>query len=181
MMYNETMLVKPHRPFWFGLRCVLETSRRDGATFVYRERGLRALVQAVGRSGRPEQDIVMMSAYGDGRGHPTDPDIWFRILETLCVSAGHYRVQRIYAALSERHEELREVFRQLGFFGYTHQTVMRLEGPDWDQGTTLAPMRLQARRDAWAIHKLYGATTPRSVQHAEARVARDWTLPLTRG
>ena len=180
MLYNESMLVKPHRPFWFGVRCVLEGSRRDGATFVFRERGLRAAAQAVGRSGRPEQDLVMLSAYGDGRGNPTDPDIWFRILEALCVSAGHHRVQRIYAALSQRHEELREIFRQLGFGGYTHQTVMRLEGPDWDQGITLAPMRQQARRDAWAIHKLYGAITPHPVQQAEARVARDWTLPLAR-
>jgi hypothetical protein len=181
MLYNEAMLVKPHRPFWFGLRCMLEGNRRDGATFVFRERGLRAAVQAVGRSGRPEQDIVMLSAYGDSRGNPTDPDIWFRVLEMICMSAGNHRVQRVYAALSQRHEELREVFRQLGFVGYTHQTVMRLEGPDWDQGTTLAPMRQQARRDAWAIHKLYGATTPHMVQQAEARVARDWTLPLTRG
>ncbi len=181
MLYNEMMLVKPHRPFWFGVRCVLEGSRRDGATFVYRERGSRAAVQSVGRAGRPEQDIVMMSSYGDGRGHPTDPDIWFRILEELCISAGQHRVQRLYAALSQRHEELREVFRQLGFIGYTQQTVTRLEGPDWDQGITLAPMRPQARRDAWAIHKLYGATTPHVVQQAEARVARDWTLPLTRG
>src|SRR5262245_54437541 len=181
MLYNEAMLVKPHRPFWFGLRCVLEGSRRDGATFVFRERGLRAVAQAVGRSGRPEQDLVMLTAYGDGRGNPTDPDIWFRILEALCISAGHHRVQRIYAALSQRHEELREIFRQLGFGSYTHQTVMRLEGPDWDQGITLAPMRPQARRDAWAIHKLYGATTPHPVQQAEARLPRAWMLPLARG
>jgi len=181
MLYNEAMLVKSHRPFWFGVRCALEGSRRDRATFVYRERGSRAAVQAVGRGGRPEQDIVMLSAYGDGRGQPTDPDIWFRLLEVLCLSAGQHRVQRLYAALSQRHEELREVFRQLGFTGFTQQTVMRLEGPDWDQGITLAPMRPQARRDAWAIHKLYGATTPHNVQQAEARVARDWTLPLAHG
>jgi hypothetical protein len=42
-------------------------------------------------------------------------------------------------------------------------------------------MRPQARRDAWAIHKLYGATTPRMVQHAEARLPRAWMLPLTQG
>src|SRR5215213_3472059 len=180
-LYNEAMLAHPHRQMWFALRCLLEGSSRDGATFVYRERGMRAAAQAVGRSGRPEQDVVMLSAYGGGRGHPTDPDVWFRLIETLCVHAGHHRVQRLYAALSQRHEELREIFRQLGFAGYTHQTVMRLEGPDWDQGITLAPMRPQARRDAWAIHKLYGAITPHSVQQAEARVARDWMLPLARG
>jgi hypothetical protein len=39
-------------------------------------------------------------------------------------------------------------------------------------------MRMQARRDHWAIHKLYGAVTPHVVQHAEVRNARHWALPL---
>jgi hypothetical protein len=181
MLYNEAMLALPHRSFWFGLRCMIEGAGREGATLVYRERGLQAVVQAVGRSGRPEQDIVLLSAYGGGPGLPTDPDAWFRLLEGLVVNAGRHRVQRLYAALSERHEELREVFRQIGFGAYTYQTVLRLEGPDWDQGTTLAPMRQQHRRDVWAIHKLYGAVTPHSIQQAEVRASRDWMLPLTHG
>lgn len=181
MLYNEMMLVRPHRPFWFGLRSTLETSVGDGATFIYRERGMRAVVQSVRRSGRPEHDIAMMAVYGGGRGHPTDPDVWFRLLEALCVQVGRHRIQRFYAALSQGHDELREVFRQLGFGAYAQQTVLRLEGPDWDQGVTLAPMRAQARRDAWAIHKLYGAITPRLVQQAEARLPRAWMLPLARG
>lgn len=181
ILYNEAMLAQPHRPFWFGLRCMLEGNGRDGATFVYRERGMRAAVQSIGRNGRAEQDIVLLATYGSGRGHPTDPDVWFRLLEALCSHAGRHRVQRIYAALSQRHDELREIFRQLGFNNYTQQTVLRLEGPDWDQGTTLAPMRSEARRDIWAIHKLYGATTPHPVQQAEARQARAWLLPLTQG
>src|SRR5262245_5877083 len=180
-LYNEAMLAHPHRLFGFALRCLLEGSGRDGATLIYRERGMRAAIQAVGRAGRPEQDIVMMSAYGGGPGHPTDPDVWFRLMERLCVDAGHHRVQRLYAALSQCHEELREVFRQLGFGGYAQQMVLRLEGPDWDQGITLAPMRPQARRDDWGIHRLYGTITPHLVQQAEARVARDWRLPLTQG
>lgn len=181
MLYHEAMLVQPHRPFWYGVRCVLEGGGRDGMTCIYRERGVRAVAQSIGRSGRPEQDIVMFSSYGDGHGHPTDPDVWFRLLEMLCVQAGNNRVQRLYAALSQRHGELREVFRQLDFTTYTQQTVMRLEGPDWDQGVTLAPMRPQARRDAWAIHKLYGAITPHTVQRAEARLPRAWMLPLAKG
>jgi hypothetical protein len=180
-LYNEAMLALPHRQFWFALRSLLEGSGRDGATFVYAERGMRAAVQSVGRNGRPEQDIVMLSAYGGGRGLPTDPDIWFRLIEHLCVHAGHYRVQRLYAALSQRHEELREIFRQLGFASYAQQLVLRLEGPDWDQGITLAPMRPQARRNDWGVHRLYGMVTPYMVQQAEARVARDWQLPLTNG
>lgn len=180
MLYNASMLAQPHRPFWFGLRTLIEGSWYDGATFIYRDRGSRAAIQAVGRNGQPEQDIVMLSAYGEPQGTPSDADIWFRLLELLCANAAQHRIQRLYAALSQRHDELREIFRQLGFTTYTHQTVMLLEGPDWDQGTTIAPMRPQSRRDAWAIHKLYGALTPHSVQQAEARVARDWMLPLGR-
>jgi hypothetical protein len=176
-LYNEAMLARQHRPLWFTIRCLLEGSGRDGASFVYRDRGARALVQSVGRDGRPEQDIVLLAAYGAQRGQPTDLDVWFRLMESLCIQVGHYHVQRLYAGLSQGHEELREVFRQLGFNGYAHQTVLRLEGPDWDQGTTLAPMRPQSRRDIWAIHKLYGATAPRHVQLAEARDSRTWMLP----
>jgi hypothetical protein len=181
MLYHEAMLANPHRPAWFTLRCMLEASGRDGATFVYRERGMQGVVQSEGRNGRPEHDIVMFSAYGGGNGCPTDPDVWFRLLEALCAQVGCHGVQRFYAALSHRHDELREVFRQLQFTAYSHQTVLRLEGPDLDQGTTLAPMRPQSRRDVWAIQKLYGAATPRLVQIAETRAARDWSLPLTRG
>ena len=179
-LYNEAMLARPHRQLTFALRCMLD-NRRDGSTLILRERGLRTVAQAVGRSGRPEQDIVMLSAYGGGRGTPTDPDAWFRLIEALCVQAGQGRVQRLYAALSQRHEELRELFRQLGFVGYTQQVVLRLEGPDWDQGVTVAPMRPQARRNDWALHRLYGTVTPHLVQQAEARVARDWQLPITEG
>lgn len=181
MLYNEAMLAIPHRPFWFATHSAIEGSSANRAVFVYDEGGMQAMVQAVGHERRPEQDIVIMSAYGGGRGYPTDPDVWFRLLEALCAHAGRRQVQRLYAALSQRHDELREVFRQLGFSAYTQQTVLRLEGPDWDQGTVLATMRPQSRRDVWAIHKLYGAITPRPVQQAEARSSRDWAVPLAHG
>ncbi len=179
MLYSEVMLARPHRMLSFALRCILEGSSYDGATMMFRERGVRAALQSLGRSGRPEHDIVMLTAYGGGRGAPSDPDIWYRLLERLCIQAGRAQVQRLYAALSQRHDELREVFRQLGFTNYTAQMVMRLEGPDWDQGTTLAPMRPQSQRSLFAIHKLYGAITPRHVQHAEARDSRTWKVPRT--
>jgi len=180
VLYNTTLLVRPHRPFWFTLLCMLQGTGRDRAMTVFRERGLSALVQAQGRTGRPEQHIIYLSTYGSlGRGAPTDRDIWFRLLEQLCVSAGHNHVQRLYAAISSQQVELREIFRQLGFQAYAHRTILQLSGPDWDQGTTIAPMRSQLRQDRWAIHKLYGIVTPRFVQQAEARNPRDWMLPLT--
>jgi hypothetical protein len=180
MLYSEPLLARPHRWLLVALRSILRAHPRDSLTFVARERNLRAVAQSLGRPGRAEHDLVLLSAYGGGPGTPTDPDIWFKLLEALCFYAGRASVERVFAALSQRHDELREIFRQLGFVGYSHQTVMRLQGPDWDQGTTLAPMRPQRRSDIWAIHKLYGRVTPRPVQQTEHRDSRTWTLPRAR-
>lgn len=179
VLHNEALLAQPHRPLWFALRCMLRGSGRDCGMKVFHDRGLRAMVQAQGRYGRPEQDVVYLSAHGSrGRGLPSDRDIWFHLLERLCVNAGHNYVQRLFAAVPHQHNEVREIFRQLGFQSYANRMILQLSGPDWDQGTTLAPMRTQSRRDHWAIHKLYGAITPHLVQHAEARNSRTWLLPL---
>lgn len=179
VLYNETLLAQAHRPFWFAIRCLLRGSGRDQAMSVFADRHRGALVQAQGRYGRPEQDILYLASLGPKYpGLPSDHDIWFRLLERLCFVAGQNHVQRLFASVADHQVEVREIFRQLGFQGYAHSQVLHLSGPDWDQGTALAPMRPQSRRDHWAIHKLYGNTTPHPVQHAEARNARTWALPL---
>lgn len=178
MLYNEDLLAAPYRPRWFTLQRTVQGSSPAGAALVLEDQGVQALVHAMSRRQRLELDIVMLTAYGTSHRAPTDPDLWFRLLETLCVQAGQHHIQRLYAGLSQRHDELREIFRQLGFHCYAQQTVMRLEGPDWDQGTSLAAMRPQTQRDIWSIHQLYGALTPRHVQQAEAREARSWKLPI---
>lgn len=175
LLYTERMLARPHRLGMWALRSVVEGVARDSTTLVLRERGTRAFVQARGRAGRPEQDIIALARYGNATS-PSTPDVWYRLIEAHCAQAGHMGVQRLFAAVPHHHEELREVFRQLSFACYTQQIVMRLEGPDWDQGTTIAPMREQTRRDIWAIHKLYGGTTPRPVQMQEARDSRTWAM-----
>ena len=178
VLYNEALLAQAHRPFWFAAQCLLRGTGRDRAMAVYAERGRAAIAQAQGRYGRPEQDILYLASLGpQPQGLPSDHDIWYRLLEQICYSAGQHQVQRLFTALSS-HVDVREIFRQLGFQAYTHTHVLHLSGPDWDQGTSLAPMRHQARRDHWAIHKLYGAITPHIVQQAEARNPRVWALPL---
>ncbi len=180
MLYNETLLAQPHRPLWFALRCMIQGPGRDCAMVVHRGRDTTAVVQAQGRSNRPEQDVTYLAVYGArGVGLPSDRDIWFRLLEQLCFSAGQNYVQRLYASIANQNVEVHEVFRQVGFQAYARRAILQLSGPDWDQGTTLAPMRFQSRRDHWAIHKLYGVVTPHQVQRAEARNARMWALPLT--
>jgi len=181
VLYTEGLLARPHRPVWFALRCMLAGNGRERATLVYKDRTGSAIVQAKGRGGRPEQDIIYLASGGNRQVRvPSDYELWFRLLERLCIGAGHSHVQRLYAAIPGQHSELREIYRQLGFQAYANASILHLSGPDWDQGTSLAAMRGQARRDHWAIHKLYGAVTPHLVQHAEVRNARHWALPMPR-
>lgn len=180
VLYTEGLLARTHRPVWFALRCMLRGNGRDLSTAVYQERGVGAVIQVQGRSGKPEQDVIYLATSGAHAARlPSDYELWYRLLERISINAGHQQVQRLYAAPPSRQSDLREIFRQIGFQAFAHVTLLHLSGPDWDQGTTLAPMRAQSRRDHWAIHKLYGATTPHAVQVAEVRNARHWALPLT--
>jgi hypothetical protein len=180
VLYNDALLVHPYRPFWFALRCILQGTGRDRALLVYRDRGVRATIHAEGRMGKPEQDITSLSIRGYNRnGVPSDHDIWYRLGERLCVHAGTYQIQRLYASVWSHQEDIREIFRQLAFQSFTRRLLLQLTGPDWDQGTTMAPMRQQSRRDSWAIHKLYGVLTPHLVQQAEVRIPHTWLLPLS--
>ncbi|NJK79211.1 MAG: hypothetical protein HC893_16220 [Chloroflexaceae bacterium] len=180
VFYDDTLLVQPHQPVWFAFRCFIAGNGRDRITTVYQERGVRAYVQAQGRSGRPEQDIIYASVLGGGsKTRRSDRDIWYRLLEHTVIEAGNHHVERLYAAIWNQQDEMREVFRQLGFQPYVRRYVLQLSGPDWDQGTRLAVMRTQSRRDSWAIHKLYGSVTPHVVQGHEMRTPRTWSLSVS--
>jgi hypothetical protein len=180
VLYTEGLLAQAHRPAWFALRCLVQGPGRDRSTVVYQDRGGGGIIQAQGRGGRPEQDIIYMATVGANASRlPSDYELWYRLLERIVVQAGHGHVQRLYAAAPAQQAEVREIFRQVGFQAYAHCTILHLSGPDWDQGTSLASMRYQARRDHWAVHKLYGATTPHMVQLAEVRNARHWALPMS--
>ncbi len=181
VFYTDGTLAEPHQPFWYAMRGLIEGYSREALTLVYRDRVLRALAQTSSRPGRPEHDLLLLASYGSQAPLPTDRDLWFRLLEALCAHVGSFGVQRIYTALSQRHDELHETFRQNGFAAYGRQTVMMLDGPDWDQGTSVALMRALTRRDVWAVHRLYGATTPHAVQRAEPHAPRDWSPSSGRG
>lgn len=183
VLHNESLLVQPYHPFWFVVRCILQGTGRDREAMVYRDGDVLATAHAQGIADRPEQTIRYLAVHGPGnQSEHSDYDIWYRLLERLCVNAGHQEIQRLYTSVwSQQQAEIGEIFRQLGFQAYTQNAVLQLSGPDWDQGTTLYPMRVQLRRDAWAVHKLYGAITPPLVQQAEARSPRTWMPPHTRG
>lgn len=177
LLHDDALSVQRHRPLLFSLRSLLTNSGRY-TTFIHRENSIRAILQAVRRESRPEQTVVALASYGADHQPPTDHDVWFRLLEAHVAYSARHQIQRLYATQSSATADLSELFRQSGYTPYVRQVVLRLDGPDWDQGTRLATMRPQGRHDVWGVHQLYGQITPRHVQLAEARAARDWMLPL---
>lgn len=177
LLHDEALLVQRHRPLLFGMRSLLTNSGRY-TSFVHHENNVMALLQAVRRESRPEQTVVALASYGATHQLPTDHDMWFRVLESHVAHSARHQIQRLYATQSDGTADLGEVFRQSGYTPYVRQVVLRLDGPDWDQGTRIAAMQPQGRHDVWGVHQLYGQITPRPVQLAEARAARDWMIPF---
>jgi len=102
---------------------------------------------------------------------------WSKLLEHLIVDAGEKGVVRVYARLATDSPEL-ELFNQLGFHAYTHETLFHLqydqvmERPDPE---TLK-LRDHRNRDCWFINQLYSAITPSPVQNAEQTTSRTWEI-----
>lgn len=182
ILCNEQLFVQPHQPLWFALFCLLRGNKRDHAMVVFQARGRRAFIQAQGRPGRPEQEIIYLAGQGEiNQGCESNPDLWFRLLERWCLKAAQFDIQRFYAPLWSNQVELREIFRQLGFQAYTRRSILQLTLPQRQPGLPLAPMRPQRLSDAWAIQKLYSLLTPQLVQGAEGRTSLTWVLPPNQG
>jgi hypothetical protein len=176
VVHPDALLLTPHRPLVYGLRSVLSNHGRWSSAYI-RDGAVSAVLHAHAPPGRPERELVALASYGPQMRYPSDHDIWFRLLEAHVIASGNQQVQRLYATLSLNHD-LSEIFRQSSYSCYARQTVFRLEGPDWNQGTRFAALQPQTRQDVWGVHQLYGAVTPKPVQHAEARTARDWAIPI---
>ena len=178
MLYNEQTLAGVHRPLWFALRCSLPFGP-ELQTLVYRERGLRGYLQSRCRSFTPEADVLYFAMQPRRRGmsQPTDPDVWYRLLEECVTRGGARGIERFYAPLP-LNSSMAEVFRQLGFHTYAKRHVWRMLAPDVQEGSAMIALRPQQRRDPLAIQRLYESVTPQAVQRAELRSARSWQLPV---
>ena len=108
----------------------------------------------------------MLSAYGGGRGHPTDQDVWFRLIERLeSRRANRYRGS---TRPLPKPRDLREIFDSSTS---PLQPEMGWRKARLGSGITLAKMRQQSRRDDWAIQRLY-VLIPAHVQQAERAYPR---------
>ncbi len=177
LMRSESSLVNHYRPLWFGMRSLITNSGRY-TTSLLSEHGVQGMLQAVGRDTHPERTLVAFASYGEAHHSPSDHDLWFRLLEDHVVHSIRHSIQRLYATIPSQSSDTFEIFRQSGYSNFSRELVLRLDGPDWNQGTRLAEMLPQSRHDVWGVHQLYGQVTPRPVQHADAKSARDWMLPL---
>ncbi len=174
---GDVALLRRHRVLLVAMRTILENHTRYSTTIV-RDGATSAILQARRRHSRPERELLALASYGPEQRYPSDHDMWFNLLEAHVVESARSRIQRLYATLDGNHTDLVEIFRQSGYAPFSREVLLRLDGPDWDQGIRLAAMAPQTRHDVWGVHQLYGQTTPRPVQLAEAKAARDWMLPL---
>ena len=177
VLNGDVTLLQRHRTLLLAMRSILENHSTHTTTIV-RNGSISAILQAQLRNQRPERELIAFASYGAEQRYPSDHDMWFELLESHVVQSARERIQRLYATLDNHHADLAEIFRQSGYAPFSRQVLLRLDGPDWDQGTRLATMQPQTRHDVWGIHQLYGQITPRPVQLAEAKAARDWMLPL---
>jgi len=76
VLYTERLLAYSHRPLWFAVQSMLAGNHRERTTLVLAERGGFALVQAMGRRGRPEQDVIYLATNGTRSEHtPSDYEL----------------------------------------------------------------------------------------------------------
>src|SRR3712207_22455 len=163
------MLAHNYRPFVVSVRSALGPLGNDLLTLVYCDGGVRALLQAHKRPAAPELDLSYLASFASSERPASDGDIWFRLVEHLIERAGHARIERIFAAVNQRSEDVSEVLRQLGFQPYTQQQIWTLPEPSVEPGSSLLALSKQRRRDAWPIQQLYERITPQHVRQAELR------------
>ncbi len=172
-LYTPLMLASSYRAYSHVLRGLL--GPRDRATLVLRDGGLHGILQAQRRASLPELDLTYLNAYTKQRRRKlSEGDTWYRLTEELLRRAGDWRIERIFAAVGTRFDDVAEVLRQLGFQPYTQQRLWMLAEPAVETGSTMRALRRQRSRDAWEIHQLYCSLAPRHVQLAEMRQSPAW-------
>jgi hypothetical protein len=168
----ERSVLWPHTPMQAALMPRVPFSMIGAETVVvYANTTRRAraagFLQARGRRGRPETDIVFIAPALDSGGDAVS--IWYRLLAECAQVVGARGGQRLFAQVSGGNG-VEEVFRQAGFSAYAREDVYRLS--DWPANLTKSNvLRHQRARDGWTLLRLYAQFTPRPVQIAEGMLS----------
>jgi len=165
----ERAALWPHTPLQAALYSHLPMTTLGADTIVLYSNDARAIgfLQARGRLGRPEADIVFLSPSLDQDADAVS--IWYRLLAECAHAIGSKGGQRLFAQVPFGNG-IEEVFRQAGFAAYAHEDIYRLD--EWQQGLSKTnQLRHQRARDGWNLLRLYTELTPRPVQIAEGMLS----------
>ena len=148
-----------HRPFVFAAK---SNARLLG--FVHFE-----------QSGRDQRWRAM--AIGVQTGVYGEEPVWEELLRHTTIAAGLRGVKRLFAK-AQSGTPLLDSFLRTGYAAYATETIFIARHPIFDGPEVIA--RRQEAGDAWAIHQLYNAATPKQVQYAEAFTSDRWDARRTR-
>lgn len=99
------------------------------------------------------------------------------LLGGLSAAAAARGALRLHAHV-ERQAAANEAFSRAGFTPFGHESVYWLPTPaEPPRASGDSLLRAQENKDAWGIHQLYCAVTPRVVQQAEGKDAAYWEIP----
>jgi hypothetical protein len=95
------------------------------------------------------------------------------LLRHATIAAGLRGVKRLFAKAPSG-APLVESFLRSNYSAYATETIFMTRDPIF--GGAAAAVRPQEPSDAWAVHQLYAAATPKQVQYAEAYTSDRWEL-----
>jgi len=151
----------------------LSLNEARSSTFVEDDRStgpsVQGLVQTWDRADRLSCDVISIAP--SLRESSAAPQVWYDLLEYVCLDKGERGMQRIFAKLSEDEAGI-DIFRQVGFGTYARRHIFHLErlAADLPSSSKAMLLRPLQKGDAWALQQLRNSLTPRPVQHAEGGI-----------
>jgi len=98
---------------------------------------------------------------------------WEELLRHTTIAAGLRGVKRLFAKAPSG-IPLLDAFDRANYTAYATETIFVSSHPIFG-AHEMAPRRQEAA-DAWAVHQLYNAATPKQVQYAEAFTSDRWAI-----
>ncbi len=171
LMNQPEVVLYGHSAIGSGLRAVAPGGKSRPRIFVASAEDKRVgFVQfQPAYSDRRWHAIALGTATGVYDSWPVEDEI----LRFAITAAGLRGVKRLYARIQSG-SDLVNSFCRVGFAPFATETVFVAESPTQLEQTLR--VRKQEQSDTWAIHQLYNATAPRTVQYAEALTSHRWDL-----
>ncbi|MGC8825704.1 MAG: hypothetical protein ACP5TV_01720 [Anaerolineae bacterium] len=101
---------------------------------------------------------------------PAAAELWTQLLTTVCLDAGQWGIERIFASLPAESQDA-VPFLNAGFIIFAREDILVNQDPVPPAGSPPA-LRPQRDQDGWALQRLYGALLPMGVKQVEGAWSR---------